>query len=118
MRVIFTPGARTQLKSIYDHIAKDNEIAAHAVIARIEHLANLLGEYPDMGFELPRRRLRRFPAHPYPYPIYFEVADDAVRIVRVRHAAHKRAAFHDLARPFVFWTRSNENSVMAGNSRP
>ncbi len=102
MRVIFTPGARTQLKAIYDHIAQENEIAAHAVIARVEYLADLLGTNPRMGFKLPRSRLRRFPVRPYPYLLYFEVREGAVRIVRVRHASRCRPAFHDLPRPFVF----------------
>jgi toxin ParE1/3/4 len=101
MRVIFTPGSRAQMKAIYDYIAHDNERAAHAVIARIEHIAQLLGRYPHMGFKLRRARLRRFPVQPYPYLIYFEVAGGLVRIIRIRHAARKRAAFHDLARPFV-----------------
>ena len=102
MRVIFTPGARAQLRTIYDCIARDNEIAAHAVVARVEYLASLLGRHPHMGFKLPRGRLRRFPARPYPYLIYFEWADDFVRIIRIRHASRYRPAFHDLPRPFVF----------------
>ena len=102
MRVIFTPGARAQLKTIYDHIAQENEIAAHAVIARVEYLADLLGTNPRMGFKLPRSRLRRFPVRPYPYLLYFEVREGAVRIVRVRHTSRYRPAFHDLPRPFVF----------------
>jgi plasmid stabilization system protein ParE len=102
MRVIFTPGARAQLKAIYDYIARDNEITAHAVVARIEYLADLLGQYPNIGFKLPHGRLRRFPVRPYPYLIYFEVTEERVRIIRVRHAAQYRQAFHDLPRPFVF----------------
>ena len=102
MLVIFTPGARSQLKAIYEYIARDNEIAAHTVVARVEYLAGLLGQHPYMGFKLPHGRLRRFPARPYPYLIYFEATDDVVRIIRVRHASHYRPAFHDLPRPFVF----------------
>lgn len=101
MRVIFTPVSRAQMKAIFDSIAHDDERAARAVIARIEHIAQLLGRYPHMGFKLRRARLRRFPVRPYPYLIYFEVKGEEMRIVRIRHAARKRAAFHDLARPFV-----------------
>lgn len=102
MRVIFTPGARAQLKAIYDYIARDNEIAARAVVARVEYLAAMLGEHPYMGFRLSRAHLRRFPKRPYPYLIYFEVTDDIVHIIRIRHASRYRPAFHDVSRPFVF----------------
>jgi toxin ParE1/3/4 len=102
MRVIFTPGARAQLEAIYDYIAPENEAAARAVIARVEYLAGLLGANPQIGFKLPRGRLRRFPVRPYPYLIYFEVSEEVVRIVRIRHASRYRAAFHDVPRPFVF----------------
>lgn len=67
MRVIFMPGVRAQLREIHDYIAKDNEVAARAVIARVEVVADFLGENPDAGWRLPRGRVRRFPVRPYPY---------------------------------------------------
>lgn len=100
MRVIFMPGARAQMKAIYDDIAADNEAAARAVIARIEYVAELLGENPLIGRELWRGRLRRFPVQPYPYLIFYDVAGQALRIVRVRRAS-RRPTLHEPAPPFV-----------------
>jgi plasmid stabilization system protein ParE len=37
---------------------------------------------------------------PFPYLIYFEVSGQTVRIVRVRHSAQYRRAFHEPALPF------------------
>jgi len=101
MRVIFMPGARAQLRAIHDHIAKDNPIAARAVVARAEEIAELLGRNPDIGRKLPHGRLRRFPVKPYPYLIYYEVAGQFVRIICVRYAARRRPTFHEPAPPFA-----------------
>jgi toxin ParE1/3/4 len=100
MRVLFMPGARAQLKEIYDYIARDNERAARNVIARVEAVANFLAHNPEAGYKLPHGRLRRFPVQPFPYLIYFEVSGQTVRIVRIRHAARYRRAFHDVAASF------------------
>ena len=100
MRVFFMPGARAQLRAIYDDVAKDNEPAARAIIARAEEIAALLGGNPRIGRKLPHSRLRRFPLKPYPYLIYYEVAGRFVRIIRVRHVARRPATFHEPAPPF------------------
>jgi toxin ParE1/3/4 len=100
MRVIFLPTARKQLKGIYDFIAQDNETAARAVVARVEQIAMLLGANPRMGRKLPRGRLRRFPVHPFPYLIYYEIRGKDLRIIRVRHAARFRRALHDPEQAF------------------
>lgn len=100
MRVVFTPGARAQLRAIHDYIARDDKIAARTVIARVEHLAALLAHNPDMGRKLQSGRLRRFPVRPHPYLIFYEVVGDVVRIVRVRHAA-RRPTFHEPGAAFA-----------------
>jgi plasmid stabilization system protein ParE len=63
-------------------------------------VAHFLGENPGAGYKLPHGRLRRFTVRPFPYLIYYEVFGETVRIVRVRHAAQFRKAFHDAAREF------------------
>ena len=84
MRVVFTPGAQAQLQAIHDYIARDDRIAARAVIARVEYVASLLGENPGMGRRLERGRLRRLPVRPYPYLIFYEVVAQTVRVIRVQ----------------------------------
>lgn len=100
MRVIFTPGARAQLRAIHDYIARDDKVAARALIARVEYVASLLGGNPNFGRKMQNSRLRRFPVRPYPYLIFYEVAGDIVRIIRVRHAA-RRPTLHEPAAEFV-----------------
>jgi toxin ParE1/3/4 len=100
MRVIFTLGARAQLRAIHDHISRDNKFAARAVIARVEQVAALIGENPDIGRELPRGRLRRVPVRPYPYLLFYEVAGSVVRIVRVWRMT-RRPTLHDPEQAYV-----------------
>jgi plasmid stabilization system protein ParE len=94
MQVFFTYPARADLRNIEDYIARDNPAAASAVIVR-------LAGQPHMGRRLSGSRRRRFPVTPYPYLIYYEVAGDTVRVLRIRHAARYRAAFQEPARAFA-----------------
>jgi len=101
MLVFFTPKARAQLRGIHDYIARDNATAARAVVMRVEAIASFLGDNPEAGYRLPRGRLRRFPVRPFPYLIYYEISRQTVRIIRIRHTAQYRRAFHEEAIPFT-----------------
>ena len=105
MLVFFTPKARAQLRDIHAYIARDNVAAARAVVMRVEVVAGFLGDNPEAGYRLPHSRLRRFPVRPFPYLIYYEISGQTVRIIRIRHAAQYRRAFHEELIPF-----SSENS--------
>jgi len=96
-----TAVATRQLRAILSYVATENPAAASRIAARIEELRMLLGDNPNMGYKLPHGRLRRFPLRPYPYLIYFEVTKGEARIVRIRHAARYRPAFHERRRPFI-----------------
>ena len=114
MLVFFTPKARAQLRDIYDYVARDNSTAARAVVMRVEAVARFLGDNPEAGYRLPRGRLRRFPVRPFPYLVYYEVSEKTVRIIRIRHAAQYRRAFHDEAVPFKMeklWPLTDEERV-------
>lgn len=100
MRAVFTFRARTQLQAIHDYIARDNPAAARSVIQRVEVVAQFLAENPCAGFKLSRGKLHRFPVRPYPYLLYYEISERAVQIVRVRHAAQFRKAFHEAPSEF------------------
>ena len=100
MRVRFTLGARRQIAAIHAYIAAESPSGADSVVARIEEIAEMLGQHPKMGRKLPVGRLYRFPVRPYPYLIYYTVSGSEVRIVRVRHSARYRAAFHESEREF------------------
>jgi toxin ParE1/3/4 len=101
MRVLLTKVAVRQLEAILAYVAAQNPSAAQRIAARVEEIKEFLNANPHAGYKLPRGRLRRFPVRPFPYLIYFEVSGQTVRIVRIRHAARYRRAFHEATRPFA-----------------
>ena len=96
----FDPGAYAQIADIYAHIATDDLLAAERVVRRIESLAALLCEYPDMGHKLRRRSERMMPVEPYPYLIFYRVIRNELHILQVRHAARRRPALQEEAAEF------------------
>ncbi|WP_342587151.1 type II toxin-antitoxin system RelE/ParE family toxin [Kumtagia ephedrae] len=52
-------------------------------------ILDLLVQQPHSGRRTTNRRLRRITATPYPYLIFYEVTDQEVIIVGVRHGARE-----------------------------
>ena len=92
MKVTYSPRAIAQLNEIFAYIAKDNPMAAHAVIARIESVAAKLADFPHMGYATDNGDFRVMNVERYPYLVFYAVLPerDEVRIVRIRHAARQR----------------------------
>jgi len=55
--------------------------------ARIRDLADLLLIYPKIGRRTEDPTIRRIPTTPYPYLVFYEVAETEIIIHAVRHAA-------------------------------
>ncbi|MDN3274050.1 type II toxin-antitoxin system RelE/ParE family toxin [Frankia sp. RB7] len=47
--------------------------------------SQLLAKYPGLGRATDMAGVRVFPIVPFPYLIYYRVADDALEVVHVRH---------------------------------
>jgi len=91
VKVAFGRRARAQLEHIHDHVATDSPRAAAEILGRIESLAGLLGDFPDLGRQSSRiPGLRWIAVTPYPYLIFYTVRPGEVRIVRVLHGARQR----------------------------
>lgn len=101
MLVRFTPTALKQLDEICAYIAKDNPSAAIKVRARIEYVAAHFGDNPEMGRAIFEGRIRWFTVKPYPYLIYYRIRNGEVHILRIRHGARRRSAFHEPDIEFV-----------------
>jgi toxin ParE1/3/4 len=101
MFVRYTPTALRQLDEICAYIAKDNPSAAIKVRSRIEYVASHFGGNPEMGRAILKGRMRWFAVVPYPYLIYYRIRDGEVHILRIRHSARRRPAFHEPEVEFV-----------------
>ena len=92
MKVEFGRRAAAQLAAIFAYIAKDNPLAAARVVARIEEIAELLGDVPKAGQAASREpQLRWMPVPRTPYLVFYTILRGGrVRIVRIVHGARQR----------------------------
>jgi toxin ParE1/3/4 len=90
--VEFSRRATARLGAIFSYIAQDDPRAAAKVVARIEGIADLLGDFPEAGQVASREpRLRWMPVPRTPYLIFYTILRGrTVRIVRVIHGARQR----------------------------
>lgn len=89
-RIVLTPLADADLVGIWLYIARDNPRAADRLIRQISDTFNLLAGNPDLGIRQDdiRPGLRCKPVRRN-YLIFYEIGDDALRILRVLHGARK-----------------------------
>lgn len=79
--------ANQDLLHIWRHIANDSPNAADRMLRRINAAVDRLGRHPNLGERLPQHSesLRRIVVGNY--AVFYEVRDEAVRVIRILHAA-------------------------------
>jgi plasmid stabilization system protein ParE len=82
----YTSIAATELAALLDYIRHQSPTGADKVAARLQRLIAMLPEFPQMGRATQMATLRVLAANPYPYLIFYEVADDELIIIGFRHA--------------------------------
>jgi addiction module RelE/StbE family toxin len=87
MKVFWSPRAASDLQAAVDYISADNPDAAERVALRIQESVAVLAALPHSGRAGFHPGTREWVFHPWPYIAVYRVTQDAVRIVRVRHAA-------------------------------
>jgi toxin ParE1/3/4 len=92
VRLRYTPRALAELDEVLASIAERSPQGARRVHERIRAVTNLLLQHPRAGRATSLARLRRFVTSPYPYLIFYEVTDDEIIVIGVRHAARDPAS--------------------------
>lgn len=87
MRLRYTLPALADLDQILSHISARSPKGAVHVQARIKAITDLL-HHPRIGALTNDPTIRRMTTSPYPYLIFYEVADTEVIVHAVRHGAH------------------------------
>jgi toxin ParE1/3/4 len=87
VKLRYTLPALADLNSILDYIAAHSPQGAKRVQARIKTIVDLLLMYPHVGVRTDDPAIRRLTTTPYPYLVFYEVADTEIVIHAVRHAA-------------------------------
>ena len=89
MRVVWTPQAKGDLRSIGLHIAWDSSRAAVAVVRRIRRSAAVLRDHPGLGHPGRIVGTRELVVPRTPYLVPYRIRDDRVEILAVLHAARE-----------------------------
>lgn len=88
-RVIWSPSAVREVERIIDYLMNFNPHAAANVADALISAGDSLANFAHRGRPVPRTNLRELVTS-YPYIIRYRIADDIVRILRVRHAARRQ----------------------------
>ena len=87
MRVRWTTTASDDLAHIVDYIRKDNPAAARRVAQTIYQSVAGLRKFPGIGRIGLAENTRELVFSPWPYIAVYEIIDDQVQVLRIRHAA-------------------------------
>jgi toxin ParE1/3/4 len=87
VKLRYTLPALADLNSILDYIAAHSPQGAKRVKGRIQGIIGLLVSHPDIGIRTDDPTIRRLATPPYPYLVFYEIAETEIIIHAVRHAA-------------------------------
>jgi toxin ParE1/3/4 len=87
VKLRYTTPALADLNSILDYISAHSPQGSVRVQKRIRDIINLLLAYPDIGIRTDDPTIRRLTTPPYPYCVFYEIAETVIIIHAVRHAA-------------------------------
>ena len=84
--VVWSATALAQLRAIRAHVTRFNPRAAGELAARLLTAGGSLTHFPHRGRPVPNTALRELLTIS-PYIIRYEVREDAVHVLRIRHSA-------------------------------
>ena len=87
MNLRYTRPALTDLEAVLDYIATQSPQGARRVPARVKAIIDLLLQHPHIGTRTDDPAIRRMVVLPYPYLIFYEVAEEELVIHAIRHMA-------------------------------
>jgi toxin ParE1/3/4 len=91
LKVRYTLPALADLEAIMDYLASQSPQGATRIKARLKSLVELLPAHPRLGTRTDDAAIRRLVVTPYPYLIFYEVAEDEITIHAVRRAGRNPA---------------------------
>jgi len=87
VKIRYTTVALADLSSLLDYIAARSPQGAKRVQARIQTVIDLLSIHPHIGVQTNDPLIRRLTILPYPYLVFYQIADIEIIIHAVRHTA-------------------------------
>ncbi len=91
MRLVLSRLPLSELDEILGFIAQRSPLGATHVEARLRRAFDLIVRHPEAAQRVEQRPgVRRLPLARFPYVIYYEVAQDEVRVLRILHGAREQ----------------------------
>jgi len=87
VKIHYTLPALADLNSILDYISASSPRGAERVKQRIQRVTGLLLTHPRIGTPTDDPTIRRLSTPPYPFFVFYEIAEGEIIIHAVRHAA-------------------------------
>jgi plasmid stabilization system protein ParE len=92
VKLRFTAPALRDLDEILFYIAQRSPLGARRVQERLRIVLDVVRRHPRIGANTNDPVIRRMPALPFPYLIFYEVADGEIIVHTIRHAAREPEA--------------------------
>ena len=89
MKLRYTLPALADLNSILGYIAAHSPQGAKRIQGRIQGIIGLLLAHPDIGVRMDDPTVRRLTIRPYPYLVFYEIAETEIIVHAIRHAARE-----------------------------
>ena len=87
MKLRYTLPALADLDSILEYIVSVSPQGVKRVQRRIHEVIDLLLSHPEVGIRTDDPVIRRLTTPPYPFLIFYEIAEDEIIVHAIRHAA-------------------------------
>lgn len=89
MEIFWTSSAINSLKSELRLLNEINPEIAKKIKIRIQEKAELLSENPFIGVRYGIRDIRKICVVEYPFSIFYNIKNQKIKILRIRHDARK-----------------------------
>lgn len=89
MRVRYTPRAQSDLDAIYTYLDQRAPAAALSVKELLERRIASLADFPLAAPATDEPNIREMTIVRYPYKVYYELAEDEVWVLHIRHTSRR-----------------------------
>ena len=89
MKVRYTPQAQGDLDQIFTYLDERSPAGARSVKVQIASAIARLSSYPLMAPETDEPGVRELSILRYPYKVYYQIRENEVWILHIRHAARR-----------------------------
>ena len=93
--VRYAAEAISDIDGIFNYIARDNPLAAEAVLAAIEDAVDLLCYFPRKGRKTRERGVKALPLSRFPYIVFYRVIEGELVVLHVYHGARRHPGFQE-----------------------